>query len=402
MKNLSLSSMEVTHSMSSPQRDCSGSMSLLEDLFLRYQVEGGCDLLDDEASCLVSTAKFVTPVSSSSSSTSILVEHQESDKETGNSCLEADKKANEKGLHCSPKIEGDACSDFAHLATQELQRIKNSDLEEIKELGSGTYGTVFYGKWRGSDVAIKRIKPSCFIGGELEGKNRLIADFWKEAILLGQLRHPNVVAFYGVVAEGPIMNLATVTDYMVNGSLRQVLQKKDRTIDRRKRIIIAMDAVFGMEYLHEKNIIHFDLKSHNFLVNMRDPQRPVCKIGDLGLSKVKRRRVVSGGVRGTIQWMAPELLMGKSCMVTEKIDVYSFGIVMWELLIGDEPYSKMRSRDILAGVLKGDLRPEVPNWCDPLWRSLMERCWSLDPNSRPSFSEIAKELRSMAGAANIK
>eukprot|EP00268_Persea_americana_P042145 TRINITY_DN42145_c0_g2_i1.p1 TRINITY_DN42145_c0_g2~~TRINITY_DN42145_c0_g2_i1.p1 ORF type:complete len:191 (+),score=41.14 TRINITY_DN42145_c0_g2_i1:453-1025(+) len=190
---------------------------------------------------------------------------------------------------------------------------------------------------------------------------------------------------------------------MVNGSLKQVLQKKDRTIDRRKRLILAMDAAFGMEYLHEKNVVHFDLKSHNFLVNMRDPHRPICKIGDLGLSKVKQKTLVSGGVRGTLPWMAPELLtVGKSNMVTEKVDVYSFGIVMWELLTGEEPYAGMRSEEIIAGILRGDLRPEIPNWCDPLWRSLMERCWSSDPNLRPSFSEIAKELRAMSAAMNIK
>ncbi|KMT02929.1 hypothetical protein BVRB_8g195050 [Beta vulgaris subsp. vulgaris] len=96
--------------------------------------------------------------------------------------------------------------------------------------------------------------------------------------MLSQLHHPNIVAFYGVVTDGPIETLATVNEYMINGSLKQVLQRKDRTIDRRKRLIIAMDAAFGMEYLHEKNIVHFDLKSHNLLVNMRDLQRPVCKI----------------------------------------------------------------------------------------------------------------------------
>ncbi|KAL5975275.1 hypothetical protein ACLOJK_031954 [Asimina triloba] len=291
----------------------------------------------------------------------------------------------------------------SRLATQELQTIQNSDLEEIRELGSGTYGTVFYGKWKGSDVAIKRIKPSCFEGGEL-GEDRLIADFWKEADLLSQLHHPNVVAFYGVVKDGAAANFATVTEYMVNGSLKQVLQRKDRTIDRRKRLIIAMDAAFGMEYLHEKNVAHFDLKSHNFLVNMRDPLRPVCKIGDLGLSKVKQRTLVSGGVRGTIPWMAPELLTAdKSTMVTEKVvDVFSFGIVMWELLTGEEPYADMRSEGIIAGIIEGSLRPEIPSWCDPAWSSLIERCWSSDPGSRPSFSEIAKELRSMSASMNIK
>ncbi|GAB2218260.1 hypothetical protein Drorol1_Dr00001480 [Drosera rotundifolia] len=282
-----------------------------------------------------------------------------------------------------------------------LQTIRNEDLEEIRELGSGTYGSVYHGKWRGSDVAIKRIKASCFAGRPSE-RERLIADFWKEALILSSVHHPNVVSFYGVVRDGPDGSLATVTEFMVNGSLKQYLRKKDRTIDRRKRLILAMDAAFGMEYLHEKNIVHFDLKCENLLVNMRDPHRPICKIGDLGLSKVKQRTLVSGGVRGTLPWMAPELLSGKNNMVTEKIDVYSFGIVMWELLTGDEPYGDMNTAYIIGGIVNNSLRPQVPTWCDPEWKSLMESCWSADPAERPSFSEISQRLRNMAAAMNLK
>ncbi|KAK9275174.1 hypothetical protein L1049_022435 [Liquidambar formosana] len=282
-----------------------------------------------------------------------------------------------------------------------LQTIKNSDLEEIRELGSGTYGSVYHGKWKGSDVAVKRIKASCFAGKPSE-RERLIADFWKEALILSSLHHPNVVSFYGIVRDGPDGSLATVTEFMINGSLKQFLQKKDRTIDRRKRLIIAMDAAFGMEYLHGKNIVHFDLKCENLLVNMRDPHRPVCKIGDLGLSKVKQHTLVSGGVRGTLPWMAPELLSGKSNMVTEKIDIYSFGIVMWELLTGDEPYADMHCASIIGGIVNNTLRPQVPTWCDPEWKSLMESCWSCDPAERPSFSEISQRLRNMAAAMNVK
>ncbi|XP_042060493.1 uncharacterized protein LOC121804860 [Salvia splendens] len=282
-----------------------------------------------------------------------------------------------------------------------LQTIRNEDLEEIRELGSGTYGAVFHGKWKGSDVAIKRIKSSCFSGRPSE-RERLIADFWKEALILSSLHHPNVVSFYGVVRDGPDGSLATVTEFMVNGSLKQFLQKKDRTVDRRKRLIIAMDAAFGMEYLHGKNIVHFDLKCENLLVNMRDPHRPVCKIGDLGLSKVKQNTLVSGGVRGTLPWMAPELLSGKSNMVTEKIDVYSFGIVMWELLTGDEPYTDMHCASIIGGIVNNTLRPQIPTWCDPEWKLLMESCWGSDPAERPSFSEIAQKLRNMAAAMNLK
>ncbi|CAN4106522.1 unnamed protein product [Withania somnifera] len=188
---------------------------------------------------------------------------------------------------------------------------------------------------------------------------------------------------------------------MVNGSLKQFLQKKDRTIDRRKRLIIAMDTAFGMEYLHGKNIVHFDLKCENLLVNMRDPHRPICKIGDLGLSKVKQHTLVSGGVRGTLPWMAPELLSGKT-KVTEKIDVYSFGIVMWELLTGDEPYADMHCASIIGGIVNNTLRPQIPTWCDPEWKALMESCWAPDPSERLSFSEISQKLRTMAAAMNVK
>ncbi|KAK9269190.1 hypothetical protein L1049_000959 [Liquidambar formosana] len=276
-----------------------------------------------------------------------------------------------------------------------LQIIKNSDLEELQELGSGTFGTVYHGKWRGSDVAIKRINDRCFAGKPSE-QERMRDDFWNEAIKLADLHHPNVVAFYGVVLDGPGGSVATVTEYMVNGSLRNALQKNERSLDKRKRLLIAMDVAFGMEYLHGKNIVHFDLKSDNLLVNLRDPHRPICKVGDLGLSKVKCQTLISGGVRGTLPWMAPELLNGSSSLVSEKVDVFSFGIVMWELLTGDEPYADLHYGAIIGGIVSNTLRPPVPESCDPEWRSLMERCWSAEPSERPSFTEIADQLRLVA------
>ncbi|KAK9055137.1 hypothetical protein SSX86_026219 [Deinandra increscens subsp. villosa] len=275
-----------------------------------------------------------------------------------------------------------------------LQIIKNSDLEELRELGSGTFGTVYHGKWRGSDVAIKRINDRCFAGKASE-QERMREDFWNEAIKLADLHHPNVVAFYGVVLDGPGGSVATVTEYMVNGSLRTALQKNERNLDKRKRLLIAMDVAFGMEYLHGKNIVHFDLKSDNLLVNLRDPHRPICKVGDLGLSKVKRQTLISGGVRGTLPWMAPELLNGSSSLVSEKVDVFSFGIVMWELLTGDEPYADLHYGAIIGGIVSNTLRPPVPESCDSEWRALMERCWSAEPSERPSFTDIANQLRTI-------
>ncbi|XP_007041053.2 PREDICTED: uncharacterized protein LOC18607035 [Theobroma cacao] len=282
-----------------------------------------------------------------------------------------------------------------------LQIIKNEDLEELRELGSGTFGTVYHGKWRGTDVAIKRIKKSCFTGRSSE-QERLTVEFWREAEILSKLHHPNVVAFYGVVQDGPGGTLATVTEFMVNGSLRHVLLSKDRQLDRRKRLIIAMDAAFGMEYLHSKNIVHFDLKCDNLLVNLKDPARPICKVGDFGLSKIKRNTLVTGGVRGTLPWMAPELLNGSSSKVSEKVDVFSFGIVLWEILTGEEPYANMHYGAIIGGIVSNTLRPPVPSYCDSEWKLLMEQCWAPDPVVRPSFTEIARRLRTMSSACQTK
>ncbi|XP_021896933.1 uncharacterized protein LOC110813951 [Carica papaya] len=266
---------------------------------------------------------------------------------------------------------------------------------------SGTFGTVYYGKWRGTDVAIKRIKKSCFSGRSSE-QERLTKDFWREAQILSTLHHPNVVAFYGVVPDGPGGTMATVAEYMVNGSLRHVLQRKDRSVDRRKKLMITLDAAFGMEYLHLKNIVHFDLKCDNLLVNLRDPQRPICKVGDFGLSRIKRNTLVSGGVRGTLPWMAPELLNGSSNRVSEKVDVFSFGVAMWEILTGEEPYANMHCGAIIGGIVNNTLRPPVPERCDSEWRKLMEECWSFEPTARPSFTEIVNRLRSMSAALQPK
>ncbi|KAL0300950.1 UNVERIFIED_CONTAM: putative serine/threonine-protein kinase DDB [Sesamum radiatum] len=220
-----------------------------------------------------------------------------------------------------------------------LQIIENADLEELRELGSGTFGTVYHGKWRGSDVAIKRIKKSCFTGRQSE-QERLTVEFWREAEILSKLHHPNVVAFYGV---------------------DRYCYPHGWHLDRRKRLIIAMDAAFGMEYLHSKNIVHFDLKCDNLLVNLKDPSRPICKV-----------------------------------------DVFSFGIVLWEILTGEEPYANMHYGAIIGGIVNNTLRPTIPNYCDAEWRRLMEQCWAPNPAIRPSFTEIASRLRVMSASAQTR
>jgi len=178
--------------------------------------------------------------------------------------------------------------------------------------------------------------------------NVQLTEFWREAAIISNLHHPNILSLYGVVNNGPGATLATVTEFMVNGSLKKVLLRNDKYLDWRKRIMLAMDAAIGMEYLHSKDIVHFDLKCDNLLVNVKDPSRPICKVADFGLSKMKQATLVSGGMRGTLPWMAPELLTMSGTKVSEKIDVYSFGIVMWEILTGEDPYDGMHYGGVIG------------------------------------------------------
>ncbi|CAN6170521.1 unnamed protein product [Urochloa humidicola] len=282
--------------------------------------------------------------------------------------------------------------------TSNVQIISNEDLEDLREMGSGAFGTVFHGKWKGTDVAIKRIKNSCFMLPSPQA-DKLITEFWREADIISKLHHPNILALYGVVNNGPGATLATVTEFMVNGSLKKVLLRKDKYLDWRKRVMLAMDAAIGMEYLHSKDIVHFDLKCDNLLVNVKDPSRPICKVADFGLSKMKQATLVSGGMRGTLPWMAPELLSMGGTKVSEKIDVYSFGIVMWEILTGEDPYDGMHYGGVIGGILSNTLRPPVPASCNPEWRKLMEQCWSTEPERRPSFTEVASRLRAILEAS---
>ncbi|XP_062187256.1 serine/threonine-protein kinase EDR1-like [Phragmites australis] len=303
---------------------------------------------------------------------------------------EHETKSSEQGL---PKNEV-----LGRGLTSNVQIISNDDLEDLREMGSGAFGTVFHGKWKGTDVAIKRIKNSCFMLPSPQAE-KLITEFWREAAIIAKLHHPNILAFYGVVNNGPGGTLATVTEFMVNGSLKKVLLRKDKYLDWRKRIMLAMDAAIGMEYLHSKDIVHFDLKCDNLLVNVKDPCRPICKVGDFGLSKMKHATLVSGGMRGTLPWMAPELLTMSGTKVSEKIDVYSFGIVMWEILTGEDPYDGMHYGGVIGGILSNTLRPPVPASCNPEWRKLMEQCWSTEPERRPSFTEAASRLGAILEAS---
>ena len=258
-------------------------------------------------------------------------------------------------------------------------RLNHEDLQEVKEIGSGMSAHVFYGfdKRDGKEVAIKKLKFAKLSGGELQA-------FQREVAVLATARHPTLLGFVGATDTPPF---CIVTEWMAGGPLYHEIHKHKR-LDPTMRTIVALDIARGMQFLHSKHIIHRDLKSLNVLLDGSGH----AKICDFGFSRTAddENQIMTQNV-GTPHWMAPELLTSNKSY-TYKVDVYAYGIVLWEIAAGKLPYSGMDSTQIIAQVLMENLRPVVPNHVNPKLRDLMVQCWDRDPDVRPTFDEIVRRI----------
>ncbi|CAN6482864.1 unnamed protein product [Victoria cruziana] len=243
-------------------------------------------------------------------------------------------------------------------------------------VGIGFFGEVFRGIWNGTDVAIK-----IFLEQDLTAEN--MEDFCNEISLLSRLRHPNVILFLGACTKPP--HLSMVTEYMEMGSLYYLIHMsgQKKKLSWRRRLKMLRDICRGLMYIHRMKIVHRDLKSANCLVN----KHWTVKICDLGLS----RMMVDATMRdsssaGTPEWMAPELIRNEP--FTEKCDIFSFGVIMWELCTLKRPWEGIPAMQVIYTVAQEGMRLEVPE--GPLGK-LISDCWA-EPDQRPGCEEILSRL----------
>ncbi|PWA58032.1 protein tyrosine kinase family protein [Artemisia annua] len=255
------------------------------------------------------------------------------------------------------------------------------DITLGERIGLGSYGEVYRGDWHGTDVAVKK-----FLDQEITTES--LEEFRSEVRIMKRVRHPNVVLFMGAVTRVP--HLSIVTEFLPRGSLYKLLRRPNNQLDFRRRLKMALDTARGMNYLHNCSpvIVHRDLKSPNLLVD----KNWVVKVCDFGLSRMKNSTFLSSrSTAGTAEWMAPEVLRNEPS--DEKCDVYSYGVVLWELCTMQQPWGGMNAMQVVGAVGFQHRRLEIPNDMDPVISDIISKCWQTDPKLRPTFAEIMAALK---------
>lgn len=255
-------------------------------------------------------------------------------------------------------------------------------------IGEGGHAKVYEGKYKNQNVAIKIVHK----GDTPEEMTKREGRFLREVSMLSRVQHKNLVKFIGACLE-PVM--VVVTELLVGGSLRKYLVNlRPRSLEPRVAVGFALDIARAMECLHAHGIIHRDLKPENLLLTA--DQRTV-KLVDLGLAREETLTEMMTAETGTYRWMAPELYStvtlrhGEKKHYNHKVDVYSFAIVLWELLHNKLPFEGMSNLQAAYAAAFKNIRPSADNLPEEL-SEILTSCWKEDPNDRPNFTQIVQML----------
>jgi hypothetical protein len=250
-------------------------------------------------------------------------------------------------------------------------------------LGKGSFGRVYAGRCRGKEVAVK--VP---VKQQLSDKD--LAAFRHEVLMMSKIFHPNVCLFMGATTSQG--NFRIVSELLHTDVER--LLRSEQELSLHERVRMAKDAALGVNWLHGiSGIIHRDLKPANLLVD----SNLTVKLTDFGFAQLRPESEDEtledgrGGAKGTPLWMAPEIMMGKP--FTEKVDVYSFGIILWQILTRQEPFAHHKNLKLFRiAVCKRGERPPMPPDAPPRLRQLIEACWDGEATRRPPFKKIVHQL----------
>uniref|UniRef100_A0A8C4NBJ3 non-specific protein-tyrosine kinase n=2 Tax=Eptatretus burgeri TaxID=7764 RepID=A0A8C4NBJ3_EPTBU len=256
------------------------------------------------------------------------------------------------------------------------------------KLGGGQYGEVYEGVWKRYNltVAVKTLKEDTMA----------VEEFLKEAAVMKEIKHPNLVQLLGVCTREPPFYI--VTEFMPRGNLLDYLRECDRVeVTAVVLLYMATQISSAMEYLERKNFIHRDLAARNCLVG----ENHLVKVADFGLSRLMTGDTYTAraGAKFPIKWTAPESLAYNKFSI--KSDVWAFGVLLWEIATyGLSPYPGIDLSQVYERLEKG-YRMDRPKGCPPRVYQLMRSCWSWSANDRLSFEEIHQDFDTMFHDSSI-
>ncbi|KAL7618405.1 hypothetical protein Lser_V15G01023 [Lactuca serriola] len=267
----------------------------------------------------------------------------------------------------------------------------SADMSQLfigNKFAMGKHSRIYRGVYKQNDVAVKLISQP---EEDRDLASMLERQFTSEVDMLFRLKHPNIITFFAACKKPPVFCI--INEYLCGGSLRAYLhQQEPYSLHPNLVLKLAIDIARGMQYLHSQGIIHRDLKSENLLLG-----EDMCvKVADFGISCLESQCGSVKGFTGTYRWMAPEMIKEKKH--TKKIDVYSFAIVMWELLTALTPFDNMTPEQAAFAVCQKNARPPLHASCPKAFCGLIRRCWSSKPDKRPGFDEIVKVLEGYAAS----
>ncbi|XP_065852689.1 serine/threonine-protein kinase STY13 isoform X2 [Euphorbia lathyris] len=247
----------------------------------------------------------------------------------------------------------------------------------------------YFSRYRDRIVAVKVLHR----GSNAEERAALENRFAREVNMMSRVKHENLVKFIGACKD-PLMVI--VTELLPGMSLRKYLVGiRPKQLDLRLALNFSLDIARALDCLHANGIIHRDLKPDNLLLTAN--QKSV-KLADFGLAREETVTEMMTAETGTYRWMAPELYstvtlrQGEKKHYNNRVDVYSFGIVLWELLTNRMPFEGMSNLQAAYAAAFKQERPNLPEDISPDLAFIIQSCWVEDPNLRPSFSQIIRML----------
>lgn len=280
--------------------------------------------------------------------------------------------------------------DNIHLLVRDLlydnKVIRREDIFLGEKLGVGHYGSVFKADFKEEIVAVKTLHPEIY---QLTERN--IKMFIDEALVMKDFNHPHVLHLIGISFENNLP--LVVLPLMENGCLLGYLRNENNTVTIKNLLRFAKEIASGMSYLAEQRFVHRDLAARNCMLDAN----LLVKVADFGLTRdvyldPKEEYIQNELKEVPIKWMAPESLVISE--YTTKSDVWSFGVVLWELMTrghvpyGDLPLSCFHHLEMLG---RGDRLPQ-PYYCPREIYQIMSSCWEWEKGARPNFGDIISEI----------